>query len=690
MWKTASTFVRLTGAAVFLVGIVLGLVWLVNGTTRAPVSGGSLTATPEPALTPDATLTPAAQPTLDRAGSLSLAEAEKLVREGIFTSNPSMNPAAQFPLVEVTPDEVWQRTKAQLFRVTEGVQVNETYLIWQGRVNRLGTSFGGTGVREVLVTDLDSNGEPELIFPCQFGSGISQTTIGMVLFEGQDPLVFMPQETNRQADLRLQKQSDQRVLVEQRPFTGGDWTAAGLLKLVDQKLFITPDSEDLATYTSPEWGLFFQYPSNWQAEAASGGVRYSGADGFFSLSPLPYSALDLMQACELLGNSDPARYGEEVRLMRTSLDQSREGCVIRSSANSPDAQSALLFSSDSGAVLLLAVDPPHLDVIGQTLRFSAPLPTATPEPLDLKAQAGAQAGKLETRALGDLSLSEFAVIEAGKDFPSHFEYNQRIPADLYPERANWYEQSAEQRLAQANQALAAFGWRLEAAPSADGSQRFSLYQGEKRVKEGVTMYFPPAIYRDEQGNGDFALVVEDAQAQDWLARKNGLETWDLMLHRGTRPVFDSAGNLITVERGTPDYTLEGDALLVKQAETVIYRYALAASPVSEPVKKLDAWNGGWVLEVDGALIVNGAIYNLKDFPAEEIFNWTYLNGKPFFFFRKDGKIGAWYAGQVLPVQWDEVIHDRCCEPAAFNVLTTPNAVWFHARRSGMWYFVQIK
>lgn len=67
-----------------------------------------------------------------------------------------------------------------------------------------------------------------------------------------------------------------------------------------------------------------------------------------------------------------------------------------------------------------------------------------------------------------------------------------------------------------------------------------------------------------------------------------------------------------------------------------------------------------------------------------------LGGKPFSFFRKDGRIGMWYDGQVLAAKYDEVIHYHCCGPAAYNVQSSPDAVWFFARRDDLWYFIELK
>ena len=74
---------------------------------------------------------------------------------------------------------------------------------------------------------------------------------------------------------------------------------------------------------------------------------------------------------------------------------------------------------------------------------------------------------------------------------------------------------------------------------------------------------------------------------------------------------------------------------------------------------------------------------------DEIFHWQLVKGQPFYLFKKSNRIGVSYAGQVLPYQYDEVIYYRCCEPAMFNVGGNETMVWFHARKGGMWYYVEM-
>jgi hypothetical protein len=122
---------------------------------------------------------------------LPLAEAEKLVRAFIFTEQPKMNPRAEFPLKDITPEPVWQRLGAQVFAVTDGVQRHETFVIRRRQVSRIGRSFGGKGVRSMVVADPGGDGRDKLIFAYAWGSGEHRSQVAVL-----DVLAKAPQQVS--------------------------------------------------------------------------------------------------------------------------------------------------------------------------------------------------------------------------------------------------------------------------------------------------------------------------------------------------------------------------------------------------------------------------------------------------------------------------------------------------------------
>jgi hypothetical protein len=147
---------------------------------------------------------------------ISLDEATQLVRAEIFRDRPAMNPAAEFPLEERTTDEIWQRMGAQVFQVTESVAYGQFYITRDGRVEFLGASPWGVcaGELDMYVTDLDSNGRPELVYTYETGSGISYAYIAAYSGDWPEPVSRVPMMNMSGGRVVIDRTSDQEVHVQ--------------------------------------------------------------------------------------------------------------------------------------------------------------------------------------------------------------------------------------------------------------------------------------------------------------------------------------------------------------------------------------------------------------------------------------------------------------------------------------------
>jgi hypothetical protein len=157
---------------------------------------------------------------------LTVAGAEKLVRDPIFTENPKMNPTAQFPLKDITTKAVWERLDAQIFQVTEGVRAHETYVIKDKKVYHIGSGFGGKGVSSVVVADPNGDGRDKLIFAISFGSGEHRSQVGVfdVLAKKPEQVVAPQTYFGDLGDLVLKNGERQKVEI-----LAGDRTVGRLI-----------------------------------------------------------------------------------------------------------------------------------------------------------------------------------------------------------------------------------------------------------------------------------------------------------------------------------------------------------------------------------------------------------------------------------------------------------------------------
>jgi hypothetical protein len=127
------------------------------------------------------------------------------------------------------------------------------------------------------------------------------------------------------------------------------------------------------------------------------------------------------------------------------------------------------------------------------------------------------------------------------------------------------------------------------------------------------------------------------------------------------------------------------------------------SPIS-PLRGLWVDDDHWTLEIASVTnkitessvnsVAVGQIYQdgkyLNDlYGYEEMFGYQILNGKPFYFYKKDRKIHLSYNNEDLPILYDEVPHYGCCSSAELNPIAASNWIDFWGKREGIWYYTEI-
>ncbi|MEN4042845.1 MAG: hypothetical protein ROW52_00495 [Anaerolineaceae bacterium] len=277
-------------------------------------------------------------------------------------------------------------------------------------------------------------------------------------------------------------------------------------------------------------------------------------------------------------------------------------------------------------------------------------------------------------AWAGLTLEENPIVLAELDSPlvSGIDFKQRIPIEVTDRHAALRAASPQQALEVLNQALAPFGYQVEGEPV------YRLLRGDELISEGVAAFSPISL---NAGGSNFALGFEDARGA-FLLQKDGPAAWDLAASFYTWPVY-VGDDLVMVQQSDRNWS---SLNVLRNGEVIFSRDLTPAA--NNPVRALWSFNGQWVLETDETVWIDGS--DLRQLPGyAEVFHWQPLNDRPFYFFLKDGKTGLSYDGQVLPVQYDLVIHGQCCEPAIFNPAGNERMVWFYALRENIWYYVEL-
>jgi hypothetical protein len=145
-------------------------------------------------------------------------------------------------------------------------------------------------------------------------------------------------------------------------------------------------------------------------------------------------------------------------------------------------------------------------------------------------------------------------------------------------------------------------------------------------------------------------------------------------------------------------------VVVSRNGTEVYRISTGPGSPVEQLRGLWSYEDHWVLEVAriteknignevevdalGALIEDGISLNDR-YGYQEAFSFQTLGGRPFYFFQKEGKVDAWYNGQVIHLGYDRISHYGCCSAGMFNPRKYTDRVIFFASRGKADYFIQI-
>lgn len=284
------------------------------------------------------------------------------------------------------------------------------------------------------------------------------------------------------------------------------------------------------------------------------------------------------------------------------------------------------------------------------------------------------------RGTAGLTVEEHPVVDQASGFPTDAEGTGWIPRTILDLRRVWRELPPSHKVAEANDALRPFGYRLEPKEKPGWSQTvYDLLRGSEVVVPDVVAFRPVSV---SAAGDDLAMVVEPLNGPYQLVRPTGTEEWDAMRHQYQPPVFVGR-DLVTVTG-----VAELRNVTVLQGQKPVYTSFVDWEPASLPIKGLWSWEGHWVLEVSGHVVVDGKDLN-RELGYDEIFGYRLLYGRPFYFFRQGGRVGISYDGVVLPHQYEEVPHYGCCSAAAYNPGGNDRMVWFFGLRDGTWYYVEM-
>ncbi len=428
---------------------------------------------------------------------------------------------------------------------------------------------------------------------------------------------------------------------------------------------LTPTAS-LKTWKDEPNGYGIQYPADWQPETPSqpGGVRFGGKGGYFEVQGVyPGSAGDAMRASlwNTLQTSGGC-YGPLPAVLPADFFETCNGHDNRIPDKYPIYYPlehlrkfvALKTNVDIGRIIFPIELP------------SAIQPTATPLALSSTPLPS-------TQRIAGFTLQEFYIQPVNPNEIPGFIIIDGPKPEIFMKYWNVNALAREQANQRANSLLAPFGYQIELA-----GKSYKFLRGTELIKDDLDSIDKITVSADGK---NFAILLVDAHYQFWLAQNGKLTLFNPNDHFFISPVY--AGSHLISLSGQWDVVVEQDGKPVYR----IYTSQLLASP---QIRSLFSFEGHWAVETLGTLIVDGEIWNTTRFPAEEIFDVQILDGKLFFFFRRDQQIGMYYDGQVLPLGYTAIHHDGCCGYGAYNPLRAQDGLAFFAVKEGSWYLVILK
>jgi formylglycine-generating enzyme required for sulfatase activity len=237
-------------------------------------------------------------------------------------------------------------------------------------------------------------------------------------------------------------------------------------------------------------------------------------------------------------------------------------------------------------------------------------------------------------------------------------------------------------LASNNAQLEPFGYRLALTQCGNpGSERYALYQGDRLYQGPFEGVAPVSV---SASGTEFVLPLYP----HFLIQEGQLRGLDPYL---TAPIY-AGGELLTL--------FLSDTLRVYLGDQLVYDVPTVASTVG-PVAPGSPWSydGHWVVELISVVLrpdgeqFNGYVVqdgqNLNEACGyEETFTFALIDGRPFYFFRRDGQIHISYDGREIPTGYDSIWHYQCCSAGVLNPSTSLNMVWFYAKRGEQEYYVE--
>ncbi len=287
--------------------------------------------------------------------------------------------------------------------------------------------------------------------------------------------------------------------------------------------------------------------------------------------------------------------------------------------------------------------------------------------------AGSQSGYELLQVEGDA-----ACLTAPQEYPPYQSVNSIIAHPLKDGRLYFVHLNASPEQIQA--IAASLRWPTDGLPPVCPPDPFSTPQSAT-LSSGLTVETYPLDICEGNSLGGLEgfRPIPAAALEKHGAMRPTLGVWD---KNGDREIKVGQDILTAHMLTDGSYSVQ-----VQRNGTPVYQAQVTPNPVGV-ILNLGAYDSHWVLETAGSIVEDGVALN-QQYGYEESFGWQLLAGKPFYFFRKDGKVSFSYDGQAQPMQFDSVTHYVCCSAGVLRPLGNDSMITFFAQKDNVETYVEV-
>jgi hypothetical protein len=471
------------------------------------------------------------------------------------------------------------------------------------------------------------------------------------------------------------------------------WLIALLLLVTACTASRTPRAADIPQTGSFSW-LSISVPNAWQQTAPD---HWQGPRGAFAWLELRDSqGAGSGAICMSEANRDkPQAYGTYPEIRDLALND-QPACLILPSPDQPASRNGealyLLWLPDSiqpNGILALHADQQDILALVKSLGLTGLPETPTTAACDFTIADL----PVQTAQVGGLRIEAYSLARGAGCTPTTdpLSFDKLVQSGSAGMRAEQLKKRlySSGHLAQINARLAPFGYAVQTYRTDTDVFRV-LYNG-KEARKNLSWLGPVTVRAD---GGDFLMpIVDGYNATAFLVSQAGvqlLDKIDQLIFDRVFPVYVGSDQInLAYDYEKIPRPSESPALLniLKNGQVIETFSVSGSSPAGGPVRGLWSWNGHWVIELPGMIIMDGEILNDR-LGSPEMFTWRLLGNQPFYFYRKDGRISANFNDQTLPIQYDEVIYQpQLGAQILLQMRMYDYGLAFYAREGETWYYV---